>query len=140
MPRSTPIVDDEMARQRLPGVVVGVVIDGELAYAKGFGLADVATKRKPDADTVFRIGSITKSVTALATLSLRDDGALSLDDPLTAFVPEASAIVYPHARRSAHHAAPPAHAHVGAFAQRQRRSQGHLGEGRLEVARRADAR
>src|SRR5262249_18455166 len=81
--------------QKVPGMAVGVVIDGELAYAKGFGFADVEKKMKPDADTVFRIGSITKSFTALATLSLRDDGALALDDPLTTFMPEASGIVYP---------------------------------------------
>jgi CubicO group peptidase (beta-lactamase class C family) len=89
------IVNDEMARQKIPGVVVGVVVDGELAYAKGFGFADVEKKSLPDIDTVFRIGSITKSFTALATLALRDDGVLALDDPLTNFVPEAAGIVYP---------------------------------------------
>jgi CubicO group peptidase (beta-lactamase class C family) len=89
------IVADEMARQKIPGLVVGIVIDGELAYSKGFGYADVDKKTKPDVDTVFRIGSITKSFTALATLALRDEGALALDDPLSAFVPEASALVYP---------------------------------------------
>jgi CubicO group peptidase (beta-lactamase class C family) len=89
------IATDEMARQKFPGLVVGVVVDGELAYAKGFGYADTEKKTPPDLDTVFRIGSITKSVTALAMLALRDDGALSLDAPLTDLVPEASAIVYP---------------------------------------------
>jgi CubicO group peptidase (beta-lactamase class C family) len=89
------IVKEEMARQRIPGAVVGVIIDGELAYAKGFGFADVEKKTKTDADTVFRIGSITKSFTALAALALRDDGALALDDPLANYMPEASAIVYP---------------------------------------------
>jgi CubicO group peptidase (beta-lactamase class C family) len=89
------IAADEMARQKIPGLVVGVVIDGELAYSKGFGYADVEKKTKPDLDTVFRIGSITKSFTALATLALRDDGALALDDTLTSFVPEASRFVYP---------------------------------------------
>jgi CubicO group peptidase (beta-lactamase class C family) len=89
------IVNEELSRQKVPGMVVGVVVDGELAFVKGFGYADVAKNAKPDVDTVFRIGSITKSFTALATLSLRDEGLLGLDDPLTAFVPEASRIVYP---------------------------------------------
>jgi CubicO group peptidase (beta-lactamase class C family) len=89
------IVREEMTARKLPGVAVGIVIDGELAYAEGFGFADLEKKTRPDADTVFRIGSITKSVTALALLSLRDEGALRLDDPLTRFVPEAAGLVYP---------------------------------------------
>lgn len=88
-------VTDELTRQSLPGVAVGIVIDGELAYAKGYGVVDPATKAAPDADTVYRIGSISKSFTALAILSLRDDGALDLDDPLTRWIPEARGLVYP---------------------------------------------
>lgn len=89
------IAEDELKRLGLPSLAIGVVIDGELAYEKGFGAADLASGRKPDADTVYRIGSITKSFTAAAILSLRDQGALSLDDPLARWVPEASGLVYP---------------------------------------------
>ena len=88
-------LEDERAKQGLLGVSVGVVIDGELAYAKGFGVVDPATKAVPDADTVYRIGSITKSFTGLALLSLRDDGVLGLDDPLVRWIPEAGKLVYP---------------------------------------------
>ena len=42
----------------------------------------------PDADTVFRIASMTKSFTASAILALRDDGLLELDDPAEEYVPE----------------------------------------------------
>ena len=45
------------------------------------GIRDVATKAPVDADTVFRIASMTKSFTAMAILKLRDEGKLSLDDP-----------------------------------------------------------
>lgn len=89
------LVDEEVRAQGLPGIAFGVVVDGELAYAKGFGVTDLVTKAKPDADTVYRIGSITKSFTALAVLALRDEGALGLDDPLTRFLPEAGGLVYP---------------------------------------------
>jgi CubicO group peptidase (beta-lactamase class C family) len=89
------IAQDEITTQGLPSVAVGVVIDGDLAYAKGFGAEDRTTNAKPDADTVYRIGSITKSFTALAVLSLRDEGALSIDDPLSRWIPEASGLVYP---------------------------------------------
>ena len=88
-------LEQERTAQGVAGVVVGVVIDGDLAYAKGFGNVDPATKAVPDADTVYRIGSITKSFTGLALLSLRDDGVLDLDDPLARWVPEASKIIYP---------------------------------------------
>src|SRR4051794_21186265 len=58
-------LEEERTQQGVPGVAVGIVIDGELAYAKGFGVVDPATKAVPDADTVYRIGSITKSFTGL---------------------------------------------------------------------------
>jgi CubicO group peptidase (beta-lactamase class C family) len=94
-----PALDKALEKQRVAhdvaGVVVGVVIDGELAYAKGFGVVDPATKAVPDADTIYRIGSITKSFTGLALLSLRDDGMLGLDDPLARWIPEAGKLVYP---------------------------------------------
>src|SRR5205807_7588475 len=86
---------DELAAQSVPGVSVGIVIDGELAYAKGFGVVDPATKAVPDADTVYRIGSISKSFTGLALLSLRDAGSLGLDDTLARWIPEAGKLVYP---------------------------------------------
>jgi CubicO group peptidase (beta-lactamase class C family) len=88
-------LEQERATQGLPGVSVGIVIDGEMAYAKGFGVVDPTTKAVPDADTVYRIGSISKSFTGLALLSLRDEGALDLDDPLARWIPQASKIVYP---------------------------------------------
>src|SRR3569623_1859016 len=88
-------LEQERVAQGLPGVAVGIVIDGELAYAKGFGVVDPATKTVPDADTVYRIGAISKSFTGLALLSLRDEGGLSLEDPLARWIPEAAKIVYP---------------------------------------------
>jgi len=94
-PSLDKVLEQERASQGLAGVAVGVVIDGELAYAKGFGVVDPATKAVPDADTVYRIGSISKSFTGLALLSLRDEGALDLDDPLARWIPEAGKLVYP---------------------------------------------
>jgi CubicO group peptidase (beta-lactamase class C family) len=85
----------EMARQNVGGVAYGVVIDGKLAHSHGLGVSDTATKTVPDADTVYRIGSISKSFTALATLILRDDNALRLDDSLVHWIPEAGGLVYP---------------------------------------------
>jgi CubicO group peptidase (beta-lactamase class C family) len=94
-PEVDAIVLQEMEEQHIPGAVVGIVIDGELAYAKGFGYSDVDKKKKPDQDTVFRIGSITKSFVGLAALALRDEGVIDFDDPLVKYIPEAAALVYP---------------------------------------------
>ena len=85
----------EVAARKLPGFAFGVVLDGELVYAKGFGVADLDDKRPVDVDTVFRIGSITKTFTSLAILKLRDAGKLSLDDPVVRTLPELAALRYP---------------------------------------------
>lgn len=88
-------ISDEMKQRDLKGLAIGIVIDGELAYSKGFGIVDPTTKTVPDADTVYRIGSVSKSFTGLALLTLRDEGVLQLDDPLTKWFPAASGIIYP---------------------------------------------
>ena len=67
---------------------MGIVIDGELVFTRGFGVRDIAAKAPVDADTVFRIASMTKSFTAVAILKLRDEGKLSLDDTVSRYVPE----------------------------------------------------
>ncbi len=70
-----------------PGLAYGIVIDGELAHAAGLGERYLGGP-PPDAATVFRIASMTKSFTASAVLALRDDGAVRLDDPAETYVPE----------------------------------------------------
>jgi CubicO group peptidase (beta-lactamase class C family) len=78
-----------------PGAAWGIVIDGELAHAGASGVRDIKTNAAVDADTVFRIASMTKSFTAMAILKLRDDGKLSLDDPAERYVPELKGLRYP---------------------------------------------
>ena len=70
-----------------PGLAYGVVADGRLVHEGGLGERWLGGP-VPDAATVFRIASMTKSFTAAAILALRDDGALRLDDPAVAYVPE----------------------------------------------------
>jgi CubicO group peptidase (beta-lactamase class C family) len=78
-----------------PGAAWGIVIDGELAHQGTMGVRDVASKAPVDADTVFRIASMTKSFTAMSILKLRDAGQLSLDDPAERYVPELKNLRYP---------------------------------------------
>ncbi|MFZ0323066.1 MAG: serine hydrolase domain-containing protein [Actinomycetes bacterium] len=70
-----------------PGVVVGLVFDGELVHAASAGTTTIGQQRAPGIDTVFRIASMTKSFTAATTLSLRDQGRLGLDDPVVSWLP-----------------------------------------------------
>src|SRR5690606_22634134 len=72
----------------VPGLAYGVVLDGRLLYSGGFGLADLARGVPADARTVFRVASISKSVTALAVLQLRDAGRLELDAPVARYLSE----------------------------------------------------
>jgi len=71
-----------------PAVSIGIVHDQELVFAKGYGLADLAKKTPATADTAYRIASISKTFTAHCLLQLRDAGKLSLDDPITKWIPE----------------------------------------------------
>jgi CubicO group peptidase (beta-lactamase class C family) len=82
-------------RSRVPGIAYGIVIDGRLAHAGAAGYRDIRAKAPVDADTVFRIASMTKSFTALCIMRLRDEGKLSLDDPAERYVPELAGLVYP---------------------------------------------
>jgi CubicO group peptidase (beta-lactamase class C family) len=85
----------EFERMALPGAAFGVVVDGELVFVKTLGVTDIETKKAVDADTLFRIASITKGFTAMAVMKLRDEGKLSLDDPAERHVPELARLAYP---------------------------------------------
>jgi len=71
-----------------PGFVVVVWSHGNVVFAKGYGLADVAFKTPVTPETRFAIGSITKQFTAASILLLAQQGTLSLDDKLAKYVPE----------------------------------------------------
>ncbi|HEU4734109.1 MAG TPA: serine hydrolase domain-containing protein, partial [Kofleriaceae bacterium] len=74
----------------LPGVGLAIIQGGEVVYAGGAGKADLARDIRVTADTRFRVGSITKTLIALAILKLRDEGKLSLDAKLADLAPEIS--------------------------------------------------
>ncbi|HEU4491434.1 MAG TPA: serine hydrolase domain-containing protein, partial [Jiangellales bacterium] len=77
----TKTVHGVLNRWPVAGLAVGVVRDGELAWFHGHGVADVESGRPVDEDTVFRIGSITKTMTAVAVMQLVERGVLDLDAP-----------------------------------------------------------
>ena len=80
-------LEGQIAYRGLPGVVVGVVAGDDLIWSKGFGYADVATKRPMTPDVAFRMASHSKLFTATAIMQLREDGKVRLDDPVSQHLP-----------------------------------------------------
>ena len=76
------------SRFGIPGMSVAVLLGGRLVYAKGFGLADVASQAPADAQTVYPLGSIGKQFTAAGVLALAQAGRIGLADPVARHVPE----------------------------------------------------
>ncbi len=83
------------ADRHVPGAVLGIIVDGELVWVKSNGVRETRDRAPVAADTVFRIASMTKSFTALSILKLRDEGKLSLDDPVAHYVPALASLPYP---------------------------------------------
>jgi len=82
-------------QRHMPGAVMGLLIDGELAWVKTAGVRELDGRAVVTPDTVFRIASMTKSFTALAILKLRDEGKLALDDPVAHYVSAVADLSYP---------------------------------------------
>jgi CubicO group peptidase (beta-lactamase class C family) len=70
------------------GAVTLVARKGRIAYFEAQGLADVESKRPMAKDTIFRLASMTKPVTAVAVMMLVEEGKIRLNDPVSKFVPE----------------------------------------------------
>ena len=69
-----------MSARGVPGGALAVAVGGRLAFVSGYGFADRAARRAVEPDSLFRIASISKPVTAVAVLRLVEQGRLSLDD------------------------------------------------------------
>jgi CubicO group peptidase (beta-lactamase class C family) len=93
------LVADYAAQHRCPSIAWGIVSEGQVVVAGSVGTLDVAApgQRTPTADSVYRIASMTKSFTCAAILALRDDGVLSLADPIARHAPELATVVGPTA-------------------------------------------
>ena len=83
-------VSAEQVEARLPSLVVGLARQGRLVWWSSRGSGGTPEGRPADDDTQYRIGSITKTFTAVALMRLRDEGRVDLDDPLGRHVPELS--------------------------------------------------
>lgn len=82
-----PAILDSMP---VSGMAVGVVIGDSLVYARGFGVADLETRAPITSETLFQVGSISKSFTATLAATLSDRGLLGFDDLLARHLPHAT--------------------------------------------------
>jgi CubicO group peptidase (beta-lactamase class C family)/D-alanyl-D-alanine dipeptidase len=83
-----PFVQREVQAKGLPALSIALVEDQTVVWSRGFGLADPAWKVPATADTVYRVGSVSKLFTDLAVMQLVERGTLDLDVPVKRFLPD----------------------------------------------------
>jgi len=81
-------------KNHYPGLVFGIVADGELIHSGFYGVVDLKSNDKVTNDSEFHIASMTKSFTSMAIIKLRDEGKLHLDDMVANYIPEVSTLTY----------------------------------------------
>jgi len=82
------LVNGYVNRNWIKGVVTIIVKDGQVIQYKGYGYADAANKKPMESNSIFRIASQTKAITSAGILILYDQGKLSLNDPVSKYIPE----------------------------------------------------
>jgi CubicO group peptidase (beta-lactamase class C family) len=86
--RIRPLMEKEISQGRTAGAVAIIVRHGKVAYFETFGMADREAAKPMRKDSIFRIYSMTKAITAVAVMTLYEDGRFSLDDPVSKYLPE----------------------------------------------------
>ncbi|MDT0558787.1 serine hydrolase domain-containing protein [Ichthyenterobacterium sp. W332] len=85
-PKQTFSIEERMKLYNVPGMSIAVVEDGELRWAKGYGIANSKTGDKVDENTLFQAGSISKPVAALAVMKLYEEGKIDLDEDVNTYL------------------------------------------------------
>jgi len=83
-----PFIQQQMAEKGLPALSIAIIDDQQIVWAQGFGMADPQKKIPATANTVYRIGSVSKLFTDIAIMQLVERGELKLDDPITNYLPD----------------------------------------------------
>ena len=82
------LVTEAIEKNEIAGAVALIARRGSIAFLKPFGMADIDDHEAMETDTIFRIASMTKPVTSLAVMMLYEEGYFSLNDPVSAYIPE----------------------------------------------------
>ncbi|MGB5429209.1 serine hydrolase domain-containing protein [Eudoraea sp.] len=88
------LIEEHAKERKIPGVAYGIVVDNNLVVASATGMLNIAEDLPATTGSAFRIASMSKSFTAMAILKLRDEGKLSLSDPVADYIPEMSGLEY----------------------------------------------
>ncbi|MHB8772160.1 MAG: serine hydrolase domain-containing protein [Syntrophales bacterium] len=83
----TAFIEQKMVEDRITGAAIALVDDQRVVWARGFGYADAARGIPATSDTVFGIGSTSKTFAAAMVMQLADRGLVNLADPLTKYIP-----------------------------------------------------
>ena len=86
--RVTAGLQGHIDQGHIAGVVAAVVRDGRLVYMEALGQADIEAARPMPEDAIFRLYSMTRSMTSLAAMILWEEGAFQLDDPISRYLPQ----------------------------------------------------
>lgn len=78
---------EKISKTKLPSLAISIVKDGRETYSRAFGYRDIEHGLAAEADTLYGIGSVTKSFTCLAIMRLQEQGKLSVDDPVEKYLP-----------------------------------------------------
>jgi CubicO group peptidase (beta-lactamase class C family) len=89
------LISSYVSDHHVPGVSVAVIEDGRVILTQGYGLADVENNVAATADTVYRIASLSKPITATAAMKLVEAGKLDLDVPIQKYCPDFPAKPWP---------------------------------------------
>lgn len=82
-----PTIQNFINRQEVPCVITLVSRHGKVAHFETQGMMDVGAKKPVEKDTIFRMYSMTKPITGVATLMLYEEGHFQLEDPVSKFIP-----------------------------------------------------
>lgn len=85
--KMTSYIEQQMTEKQVTGLAIALVDDQRVVWSRGFGYADVANRIESTTDTLFGIGSTSKTFAAAMIMQLVEQGLINLDDPLTMYIP-----------------------------------------------------
>jgi D-alanyl-D-alanine carboxypeptidase len=85
---SADVAAAALGRENMPGIQIAIIRGGQIVLDQGYGVRDIDARQPVESNTLFEIGSITKSFTSAAILQLKERGKLRLNDRLGQYVPE----------------------------------------------------
>jgi CubicO group peptidase (beta-lactamase class C family) len=86
--QTLPLIEKVKKKYKVNGLSIALVDRGELVWAEGFGYADLRRRKRATAETIYRIGSLSKPITATAVMQLAQQKLIDIDKPLKTYLPE----------------------------------------------------